>query len=112
MKRSIDGEMVKGHTDMLILALLHSGVPCTAISSGRNSPISLIRWCIPPSGASTRFSGKWRRGWLKSRTETVCESRVRNTYRITASGRAELKRRAKKWELFSAGINRLLKSCK
>jgi len=46
--------------------------------------------------------------WLKSRMELVGERRERKTYRITAKGRTELKRRVKKWELFSAGINRIL----
>jgi len=52
-----------------------------------------------------------RNSWLKSRRETVCERRERKAYSITPKGRTELKRRIKKWDLFSAGIDRILKPC-
>jgi len=113
MKRSVDGEMVKGHTEMLILALLHSGASMHGYLI-RQELTDISHQVVHPSLGRIYplLRQMEKKGWLKSRQETVCESRVRNTYRITAAGRAELKVRTKKWELFSAGINRLLKNCK
>jgi len=112
MKRSIDGEMIKGHTDMLILALLGGGTSMHGYLI-RQKLCDISRQVVHPSlGRIYPLLARMeKKGWLKSRQETVCESRVRKTYSITARGRAELKVRLKKWGLFSDGINRILKNC-
>jgi len=113
MKRSIDGEMVKGHTEMLILALLHSGTSMHGYLI-RQELTDISKQVVHPSLGRIYplLRQMEKKDWLKSRKETVCERRVRNTYRITPAGRKELTVRIKKWELFSGGINRLLKNCK
>jgi DNA-binding PadR family transcriptional regulator len=109
MKRSVDGEMVKGHTEMLILALLNRGRAMHGylirqeLGDGSHQTVHPSLGRIYPLLAQME-----KKGWLKSRREIVCESRQRNTFSITAKGRAELTVRIKKWELFSAGINRIL----
>jgi PadR family transcriptional regulator, regulatory protein PadR len=113
MKRSVDGEMVKGHTDMLILALLGSGNSMHGYLI-RQELTDISHQVVHPSLGRIypQLAQMEKKGWLKSRRETVCESRIRNTYSITAKGRAELKVRIEKWELFSTGINRILKNSK
>ncbi len=112
MKRSVDGEMIKGHTDMLILALLNSGSSMHGYRI-RQELIDGSQQAFGPSLGRIYplLVQMEKKSWVKSRQETVCESRVRNTYSITAKGRAELQVRIKKWDLFAAGINRILKPC-
>ncbi|MCF7847302.1 MAG: PadR family transcriptional regulator [Kiritimatiellales bacterium] len=113
MKRPVEGEMVKGHTEMLILALLNGGASMHGYLI-RQELGDISHEVVHPSLGRIYplLRQMEKKGWLKSRQETVCEKRVRNTYWITSRGLAELKVRAKKWELFSAGINRLLTNCK
>jgi len=105
--------MIKGHTEMLILALLHHGESMHGYRI-RQELSDISHEVVHPSFGRLYplLAQMEKKSWLKSRKETVCERRVRNTYRITARGQTELKRRAKKWDLFSAGINRLLKTCR
>ena len=104
--------MIKGHTEMLILALLqnttsmHGYLIRQELTDRSNQIVHPSLGRIYPLLAQMQ-----KKSWLKSRPETVCENRVRNTYSITPTGRAELNVRIKKWELFSAGINRILSSC-
>ncbi len=109
MKRSIDGEMVKGHTEMLILALLQNGATMHGYLI-RKELADLSHHIVQPSFGRLYplLAQMEKTGWLKSRLELVGERRERKTYRITAKGRTELKRLTKKWKLFSAGINRIL----
>ncbi|MBC8206158.1 MAG: helix-turn-helix transcriptional regulator [Kiritimatiellales bacterium] len=113
MKRSIDGEMVKGHTEMLILALLNDRGPMHGYRI-RQELADLSNRTVHPSFGRLYPLLAWmeKTGWLKSRTEIVCKNRERKVYRITSRGATELKVRALKWEKFSGGINRLLKNCK
>ncbi|MBI9020728.1 MAG: helix-turn-helix transcriptional regulator [Verrucomicrobia bacterium] len=112
MKQSIDGEMVKGHAEMLILALLHREGPLHGYLI-RKKLTDLSHQVLQPSYGRLypHLATMEKKGWLKSRTEVVCESRVRKAYSITATGRTELKRRIKKWQLFSAGIDLILDDC-
>ena len=111
MKRNIDGEMVKGHTQMLVLALLQNGGSMHGYRI-RQELADISHHILQPSfGCLYPLLAQMEKSdWLKSRMELVGERRERKTYRITAKGRTELKRRAKKRELFSAGINRILGS--
>ena len=112
MKRSIDGEMVKGHTEMVILALLHNATSMHGYLIRQELADQSNQVVHPSLGRIYPLLAQMeKKSWLKSRQETICESRVRKTYSITARGRAELKVRIKKWELFSAGINRILFGC-
>jgi len=105
-------QMIKGHTEMLILALLHRGESMHGYRIRQELSDISHGVAHPSFGRLYPLLAKMEKmGWLKCRKEIVCESRERKTYRITATGRTERKRRTKKWELFSAGINRLLQGC-
>ena len=110
MKRSIEGEMIKGHTEMLVLAMLAGGEPMHGYRI-RQEMIDLSDHKLHP--AHSRLYPLLRqmvkKGWLISWQETVCEKRVRTAYQITKAGSAELTAQKKRWELFSQGINHLLK---
>jgi PadR family transcriptional regulator PadR len=113
MKQSLDGQMVKGHVEMLILALLQQEGPLHGYLIRQRLADQSGQVLQPSYGRLyPHLMQMERKSWLKSRMETVCERRERKTYSITARGRTELKRRMKKWDLFSAGINSILKPCR
>jgi PadR family transcriptional regulator PadR len=111
MKRSIEGEMIKGHTELLVLAMLASGEPMHAYRI-RQDLIDLSNQVLHPSLGRLYplLKNMVKKGWLTSRKETVCERRERTAYRITAKGGAELIVQKKRWELFSHSVDRVLKS--
>ena len=110
MKRSIEGEMIKGHTEMLVLAMLAGGEPmhCYRI---RQEMIDLSDQKLHPSHGRLYplLTKMVKNGWLTSWKETVCENRVRTAYQITARGQKELAVQKKRWELFSRSVARILK---
>lgn len=110
MKRSVEGEMIKGHTEMLILAMLASGEPMHGYRI-RQEMIDLSNQKLHPSHGRLYplLTKMVKNGWLTCWQETVCENRVRTAYQITKAGRAELSVQKKRWELFSLSINRLLR---
>jgi len=110
MRRSIEGEMIKGHTEMLVLAMLAGGEPMHGYRI-RQEMIDLSSQVLHPSlGRLYPLLAKMvKKGWLISWKETVCENRVRTAYQITKIGRAELTAQKKRWELFSRSVQRLLK---
>lgn len=105
--------MIKGHLEMLILGILQS----RGSQHGyliRQQLTDLSQQVFQPSyGRLYPCLAEMKKfGWLKSRKEIVCDRRERTIYSITTKGRTELKRRIKKWELFSSGANRVLKHCR
>lgn len=110
MKRSVEGEMIKGHVEMLVLAMLAGGEPRHGYRI-RKEMIELSGSKLHP--AHSRLYPLLRqmvkKGWLISWKETVCEKRERTAYQITKAGTAELRAQKKRWELFSQSVNRLLK---
>jgi len=110
MKQSLESQLVKGHLDMLILAILHHNGP----SHGYFIRQRLGDWSnrtVHPSHGRLypRLREMEKVGWLKSREETVCRNRVRKVYSLTDAGRSELKNRIEIWKSFSQGINRCLR---
>ncbi len=105
--------MIKGHLEMLILALLYDKGPLHGYGI-RQTLTDLSGQVVQPAFGRLYplLASMTRRGWLKSRLETVCENRKRRVYSITPKGRTELKRRLKKWELFSNGINQVIRHCR
>jgi DNA-binding PadR family transcriptional regulator len=113
MKQSLDGQMVKGHIEMLILALLQQEGPLHGYLIRQRLTDRSGQVLQPSYGRLYPHLAQMETaGWLKSRRETVCERRERKAYSITPRGRTELRRRIKKWDLFSGGIDRILKPCK
>lgn len=105
--------MVKGHLEMLILALLQTDGPLHGYRIRQTLTDRSNQVFQPSYGRLYPCLAELKRiGWIKSRKETVCESRERTAYSITAKGQTELKRRMKKWELFSDGIGWILKNCR
>ena len=110
MKRSVEGEMIKGHTEMLVLSMLAGGEPmhCYRI---RQEMIDLSDHKLHPAHSRLYplLKQMVKKGWLTCWKEVVCEKRERTAYQITKAGRAELTVQKKRWELFSRAITRLLK---
>jgi len=109
MKQSLESQLVKGHLDMLILAILHHN----GASHGYFIRQRLADWSnrtVQPSHGRLypRLREMEKIGWVQSREETVCRKRVRRAYSITPVGENELKRRMQIWKSFSEGIDRLL----
>ena len=113
MKQSLDSQMVKGHIEMLILALLQQEGPLHGYLIRQKLTDRSGQVLQPSYGRLYPHLAHMEKiGWLKSQRETVCEKRERKAYSITARGRAELTVRRKKWDLFSGGIDRILNPCK
>lgn len=110
MKRRIEGEMIKGHTEMLVLAMLAGGEPMHGYRI-RQELIDRSDQKLHPSHGRLYplLTGMAKKGWLTCRKETVCENRIRTAYQITKTGQAELTAQKKRWKLFSLSINRILR---
>ena len=110
MKRSIEGEMIKGHTEMLVLAMLAGGEPMHGYRI-RQEMIDLSGQKLHPSLGRIypQLTMMVNRGWLTCWKETVCERRVRTVYRITNAGETELAAQKKRWQLFSRSVDHILK---
>lgn len=102
--------MIKGHTEMLVLAMLAGGEP-KHVYRIRQEMIDLSSQALhlAHSRLYPLLKQMVKKGWLTSRKETVCENRVRTVYQITKAGSTELIAQKKRWEIFSRSINRLLK---
>lgn len=102
--------MIKGHLELLILAVLQMNGSMHGYRIRQELADCSHQVFQPSFGRLYPCLAEMERvGWLKSRREMVCDRRERNAYSITAKGRIELKRRMKKWELFSEGINQIIK---
>jgi PadR family transcriptional regulator PadR len=110
MKRRVEGEMIKGHTELLVLAMLAGGEPMHGYRI-RQEMIDLSNQILHPSHGRLYplLTKMVKQGWLTSWKETVCEKRERTAYQITTAGQTELSAQKKRWELFSRSINRILK---
>jgi DNA-binding PadR family transcriptional regulator len=110
MKRNVEGEMIKGHTEMLVLAMLAGGEPRHGYRI-RQEMIELSDHKLHPAHSRLYplLKQMVKKGWLISWQETVCERRVRTAYQITKAGSAELTAQKKRWELFSRAVTHLLK---
>lgn len=102
--------MIKGHTEMLVLAMLAAGEPKHGYRIRQEMIDGSDQTLHPSLGRLYPLLAKMvKKGWLICWTETVCENRVRTVYQITTAGGAELTAQKKRWELFSRGVQRILK---
>jgi PadR family transcriptional regulator PadR len=105
---SMEGEMLKGHLDMIVLA---------ALSAGRAHGYAVIEEIRRRSGKAfdlpegTIYPALHRleqAGLLSSRWVTADSGRRRRVYALTASGKRALAQRRAVWQQFSDAIRGLL----
>jgi len=104
----MEGEMLKGHLDMIVLAALASGpahgyAVIEEIRRRSNQAFDLPEGTIYP--ALHRLQ---QAGLLSSRWVTAESGRRRRIYTLTASGNRALAERRAVWDQFSAAICGLL----
>jgi DNA-binding PadR family transcriptional regulator len=100
-------ELLKGHLDMLLLAVLEPGprhgyAIIEALRTGSDGALDLPSGTVYP--ALHRLE---RAGLVDSVWETV-GGRRRRAYHVTASGRAALGEQCAVWEQFSAAVTAVL----
>jgi transcriptional regulator len=110
MKRNgtMRGEALKGHLDLLILAVVsfqssHGYAIIEALHERSGGAFDLQEGTVYP--ALHRLE---RGGLLSSRWETAENGRNRRIYEITLAGRATLQLQRSDWEQFSEGVNSIL----
>lgn len=109
MKLSAESQMVKGHMDLLILAVIYHlgtahGYRIRQVLTDRSD-----RTVQPSFGQLyPNLAALEKYGWITGQTETVCDRRERRIYSLTTAGKTELKRRIHAWNSFSDGISRVL----
>jgi transcriptional regulator len=103
----VEGEILKGHLDMIVLA---------ALAGGPGHGYAIIREIRRRSGGAfdlpegTIYPALHRlekNGLLSSRWTTADSGRKRRTYTLTPRGRAALADQRATWERFSAAISGL-----
>jgi DNA-binding PadR family transcriptional regulator len=106
--KSLDREMVRGHAEALVLALLANGQGYgyqlrkdLALRSKHYFQFSF--GSLYPTLRMLEKRGLARARWVKPRG-----ARDRKSYVITAKGRAELEARKRKWRQFSNAMERVL----
>ena len=100
-------ELLKGHLDALLLAVLESGelhgyAVIEALRDGSGGALDLPTGTVYP--ALHRLE---RAGLIASDWQTV-GGRRRRAYHLTPAGRAALKQQRATWEQFSAAVTMLL----
>jgi len=102
------GELIKGNTPTLILAVLAEGPShgyAIAREIGRRSEDALKMGEGALYPALRALEGD---EMIESRWETPGTGPARKVYALTETGRAELARRARSWQRFSAAVDAVL----
>jgi DNA-binding PadR family transcriptional regulator len=105
----VRSESLKGHLDMLILAVLrdapaHGYAVIQRLAESSDGAFELAEGTVYP--ALYRLEGA---GLLAS-SETVAESRRRRVYRLTPAGDEALTERVQEWRSFVQSVGRLIQA--
>jgi transcriptional regulator len=101
------GEPLKGHLDMLLLAIVDSGATHGYGIIERLREVSRGTFDLPDGTIYPALHRLERAGYLKS-AWTVGEGRKRRVYQLTASGRRTLARQRSDWSQFERGVRAVL----
>jgi PadR family transcriptional regulator len=101
------GEVLKGHMDLLLLAVLadgplHGYAVIEALKARSGGVFELPEGTIYPALHRLEQERLLTSAW------TVEDGRRRRTYRLTARGRRGLQQEAQRWEVFSGAVQRLV----
>jgi PadR family transcriptional regulator, regulatory protein PadR len=96
-------DALKGHVDLLLLAVLEDGPAHGYRLVEELRERSAGAFDLPEGTVYPSLYRLERRGQVASRWESV-NGRRRRMYRLTASGRRELVRRREEWRLFARGV--------
>jgi DNA-binding PadR family transcriptional regulator len=101
------GEVLKGHMDLLLLAVLaggpRHGYAVIDELRGRSGGVFDL-----PEGTVYPALHRLEQERLLTSTWTVEDGRRRRTYRLTVKGQRALRQEAQRWEVFSAAVGRLV----
>jgi PadR family transcriptional regulator, regulatory protein PadR len=103
-----DGELLKGNTPTLVLAVLANG-PRHGYAIVREIELRSDRALSPGEGSIyPTLRALERDGHIAGRWEAQASGRERKVYALTDSGRTELARRELAWSRFCAAVNGVL----
>jgi PadR family transcriptional regulator PadR len=102
-------EPLYGVVDLIVLRVLrlgpkHGYAIATAIRQHSDDALRVEFGSLYP--ALKRLELK---GWISARWETSEHNRRAKVYRLTAAGNRQLRRETSEWNVFAAGVARLLK---
>lgn len=102
------GELIKGNTPTLLLAVLaegprHGYAIAREIERRSEEALKMGEGALYPALRTLEAEG-----WIESHWETSDTGPARKVYGITDSGRGELARRARSWQRFSAAVDAVL----
>ena len=106
---AVRAEVLKGHLDGLLLAVLESGprhgyAVIEALRGGSVGRIDLPTGTVYPALRRLERAGLIRGDWSRS------GGRPRRTYRLTPAGRAALTKQRSAWREFAGAVNALLEN--
>jgi PadR family transcriptional regulator, regulatory protein PadR len=104
----MEGEMLKGHLDMIVLAALSSGPAHGYAIIEEIRQRSGKAFNLPEGTVYPALHRLQQAGLLSSRWVTAESGRRRRVYTLTASGKRALADRRAVWQQFSAAIRGLL----
>ena len=101
------GQELKGHLDLLLLAVLADGAKhgyavIDELRRRSGDTFDLPEGTVYPALHRLELSGCLASDW------TVVEGRRRRTYHLTRNGRRELARRRRRWEEFAGAVTTTL----
>jgi PadR family transcriptional regulator, regulatory protein PadR len=107
MEKTLDRELKKGNTELLILALLENG-PLHGYDIGKlisQRTEGVLRFHVASLYPLLyKLEG---RGWIKGEWKPV-SGRRRRYYRLTPAGHKSLGEQRKRWREFSGAVNRIV----
>ncbi len=106
-ERSLAREQLKGHLDLLLLAVLRSGPAhgyeiITALRDRSDGTFDLPEGTVYPALHRLEAAGRLSSGWSQA------GGRRRRTYQLTGDGAAAFRAERSAWRNFSAGIGAVL----
>lgn len=109
MKLSIDGEMVKGYSELIVLSLIRRlgpvhGYALRAEMRDLSYQIFHLSW----GRMYPLLRNLEKRGLLTSRIHPAGEVRTQRRFSITKAGEEYLQHRIQKWEMFSEALNAMI----
>ena len=108
--RGMEGEMLKGHLDMIVLAALAAGPAHGYAVIEEIKRRSGQKFNLPEGTVYPALHRLERRGWIKARWGTSENNRKAKFYELTKAGRRQLEIEQDAWQKLTAAVSQILET--
>jgi len=107
MGKTSSGELLQGTLPLLVLRILFAG-PSHGFAIARRFRWFRRRFFAPKKSLYPALHKMELEGWIESEWGTTENNRQAKYYRLTASGRKQLKRETERWSSIAGAISAIL----